>query len=107
MSERLTQLQKLLALTPADPFLLYGVALEHKKAGDADKAIDFLRQTLVADQNYCYAYYQLGQVSESIGDVEAARRAYNDGVVAAGRAGDGHAASEIKGALQALNDDFA
>ena len=36
------------------------------------------------------------------GDIEAAKRSYNDGIVAAKRSGDAHALSEIEGALQML-----
>ena len=95
---RLEKLHKFLAATPNDPFLLYAIALEHKKT-DPPKAIEYLNKTLVADPLYCYAYFQLGQVYEQTGDVDAARKAYTDGIAAAQKAGDAHAQSEIAGAL--------
>lgn len=98
---RLEKLHKFLAATPNDPFLLYAIALEHKKT-DAPTAIAYLNKTLVADPLYCYAYFQLGQVYEGAGDLDAARKAYTDGIAAAEKAGDAHARSEIAGALSMI-----
>jgi tetratricopeptide (TPR) repeat protein len=95
---RLEKLHKFLAATPNDPFLLYAIALEYKKT-DAPKAIEYLNKTLAADPLYCYAYFQLGQVYEQIGNVESAKKSYIDGIAAAQKAGDAHAQSEISGAL--------
>jgi tetratricopeptide (TPR) repeat protein len=87
---------------PDDPFLLYGIALEHKKLNEPATAIEYLDRCIAADPNYCYAYFQRGQICEMTGDLEGARSSYNDGIVAAKRAGDGHAQSEIEGALQMM-----
>ena len=87
---------------PGDPFLLYGVAMEHKKAGRAAEALDYFAQVLRRDPNYCYAYYQQAQVHESLGDADAARRSLREGLEAAARSGDEHARSEIETALAAL-----
>lgn len=102
MADRLAQLQKLLEAEPNDPFLLYGAALEHKKVGDADKAIEYLDRTLVADAGYCYAYYQKAQILEESGDEEAAIGVYKEGIAAAERAGDAHAKDELAAALMIL-----
>ena len=99
---RLDQLHILLAKTPADPFLTYAIALEHKKAGDATAAIEWLDKTLALDAKYCYAYYQKGQVLESQNDFDAARQVYAAGVKAAREAGDAHAQGEIQGAMDML-----
>ena len=102
MSERLEKLRNMLQRQPSDPFLLYGVAMEFKKIGDATQAIDYLKRTLSADPNYCYAYHQLGQVHESQGDLESAKGAYRQGIEAANRSGDAHAKEEISGALSMI-----
>ena len=99
---RMEQLHKLLERTPSDPFLLYGIALEHKKADEGRAAIEWLDKTLAIDAKYCYAYYQKGQILESLGETEAARQTYQAGVKAAREAGDGHAQGEIQGALDLL-----
>ena len=102
MSEKLPKLQAMLEKQPNDPFLLYGIAIEYKNQNQAAKALEFLDRCIAADPNYCYAYFQRGQVYEMTGDLEAAKRSYNEGIVAAKRAGDAHALSEIEGALEML-----
>ena len=46
------QLQRMLERQPDDPFLLYGMAMEHKKAGDAARALDYLGRVTQKDPNY-------------------------------------------------------
>lgn len=101
-SPRLQQLLKMLEREPDDAFLLYGAAMEHKKAGRPAEAIDYLRRTIAADALYCYAFYQLGQVYEAEGKVAEAKKAYEDGITAAIRKGDAHAKSELESALSML-----
>jgi Tfp pilus assembly protein PilF len=81
---------------------LYGIALEHKKLGDAAAAIDFLDRVVAVDPGYCYAYHQKGLVHESTGDVASARAAYRAGIAAAEKKGDAHAREEISAALSML-----
>ena len=66
---RLEQLHRILERTPNDPFLTYGIALEHKNAGEPQVALEWLDKTLALDARYCYAYYQKGQVLESTSPV--------------------------------------
>jgi len=87
---------------PSDPFLLYGVAMEHKKAGRNADAIEFFDKTIAVDSGYCYAYYQLGQTYEGLGDSARAKKAFEDGIVAARVKGDDHALSELQAALDLL-----
>jgi tetratricopeptide (TPR) repeat protein len=102
-SRRLQQLEKMLEREPNDPFVLYGIALEYKKANEPARAIEYLDRTLAVDPAYCYAYFQRGQVQESQGQIESARRTYRDGIEAARRKGDAHAQGELEGALQMLS----
>jgi tetratricopeptide (TPR) repeat protein len=102
MSARQDQLHKLLERTPNDAFLVYALALEHKKAGELDEALRLLARTTELDANYAYAHFQRGQIFESRGDISAARAEYTAGTAAAERAGDGKGAGEIAGALAAL-----
>jgi Tfp pilus assembly protein PilF len=88
--------------SPSDPFLLYGIALEHKKAGDTARAVEFLERTIATDPGYCYAYYQMGQVREMAGDEAGARRAYEAGIATATKKGDAHARGELEAALELL-----
>ena len=101
-SDRMTKLSAMLEKQPSDPFLLYSIGMEHKKADDPARAIEFFDRTLRADPGYCYAYYQKGQTLESTGDAEGAKRVYREGIEAAARVGDEHARGEIQGALEML-----
>ena len=101
-SDRLQKLQTMLERQPDDTFLLYGIAMEHKKLGDAPLALEFLERVVKLDPNYCYAYHQRGLIHESQGNLDAARRAYQEGVQASVRAGDLHAKGEIEAALALL-----
>jgi Tfp pilus assembly protein PilF len=102
LTPRMRQLQQMLTRQPDDPFLLYGVAMEYKKAGDSGRALDYFGQVLRRDPNYCYAYYQQAQVHELLGDVAAARQTLRAGLEAADRSGDSHARQEIETALDVL-----
>jgi tetratricopeptide (TPR) repeat protein len=102
MADRLVQLLAMLEKEPNDPFLLYGIAMEYKKQNNLITALEYFSRTLSADAGYCYAYFQMGQVNESTGDIAAAKKAYNDGIIAARKKGDAHAESEISGALDML-----
>jgi tetratricopeptide (TPR) repeat protein len=101
-ADRLQQLQKMLEREPNDAFVLYGIALEYKKANDPARAIEYLDRVIRADPGYCYAYFQKGQVQESRGDLEGAKDTYRDGISAAKQKGDAHAQGELEGALQMI-----
>ena len=102
MSDRLNKLLTMLEREPRDAFLLYGVALEYKKMNEPTKAVEFLDRVIAVDPGYCYAYHQKGLTFESTGDLESAKRAYRDGISAAQRKGDAHAAEEIGAALSLI-----
>jgi tetratricopeptide (TPR) repeat protein len=92
----------MLVKSPDDPFLLYGIAMEHKKAGETARALEFLERTIATDPGYCYAYYQQGQVREMAGDEAGARQAYQAGIAVATQKGDAHARGELEAALELL-----
>jgi Tfp pilus assembly protein PilF len=99
---RMLQLQQMLLKEPDDTFLLYALALEHKKAGEATHAIERLDRVIALDPGYCYAYHQKGLVYQSSGNPSAARQAYRDGIEAAQKKGDAHARQEIEAALMEM-----
>ncbi len=95
MSDRLQQLTKLLDADPGDPFLTYGIAMEHGKADRLDEAIDWLDRTLTIDPKYCYAYYQKAKMLDARGDTDLAKAVLDEGMGAATAAGDAHAREEM------------
>ena len=102
VSDRLEKLTKMLEREPDDTFLIYGLALEHKKLGDHAKAIALLDRVIQLDPGYCYAYFQKGSVLESTGDTSAAKAVYHAGIDAAKAKGDAHAQGEIEAALSMI-----
>jgi tetratricopeptide (TPR) repeat protein len=96
---RLDKLKGMLEKSPGDTFLLYAMAMEYRKSGDAKSSLEFLDKVIQHDWGYCYAYHQKGQILESAGDMEGARQAYRLGIDAASRKGDRHAGEEISAAL--------
>lgn len=96
------QLLKVLAAEPNDPFTLYGLAQEYAKAGRTAEAVAHYDKCLAADPTYCYAYYHKAKALEDAGRVQEAVAVLREGKVAAKRAGDAHAVSEICGYLDML-----
>jgi tetratricopeptide (TPR) repeat protein len=99
---RLEKLRQMLETKPGDPFLLYALGMEFKKLKDAKSAMEYLDRTIQHDWGYCYAYYQKGLILQEMGDIEGAKRTFGEGLDAAKRKGDQHAASEISAALEMM-----
>lgn len=95
----LAQLQSLLAKSPDDPFLLYGVALEHAKAGAVDEACGWFDRCLAADGAYCYAYFHKGKTLLDAGRVQQGLEVVRAGLKAARQHNDYKAMSELQGLL--------
>ena len=101
-TERMQTLRQMLEKTPDDAFLLYAIALEHKKLSEFPQALDYLKRVLEKDPAYAVAYHQAGLVHELAGDLEAARKSYRDGMAAAEHKGDLHAREEMHAALMLI-----
>lgn len=103
MPDRIATLLAFLADDPADPFTRFALAQEYVKAGRTDEA-RAAYEALVADApDYVGTYYHLGKLCETLGDVNAARRAYSDGIDVATAARDLHARAELQSARLALD----
>jgi Tfp pilus assembly protein PilF len=101
-TDRMQTLQQMLEKDPNDTFLLYAIALEHKKIADYPQALNYLDRVLRTDPTYCVAYHQAGHVHELAGDPESARKAYRTGMEVAERKGDLHAKEEMHAALMLI-----
>lgn len=102
MSERLEQLEKLHAADPADPFLTYGIALEHAKAGRSEQAIDWLDKTLALDVNYHYAYFQKARALGELGRDDEAKQVLRSGIELAQQANNEKAQRELTELLESF-----
>ncbi len=96
---RLEKLQSFLKESPEDPFLHFALAKEYEKAGDEQEALARYEQLVREHAQYVGTYYHLGKLRERQGDLDAAKSAYQQGIIVAERAKDSHSASELRGAL--------
>jgi len=89
------QLEKLLG-TPRDGALLrYSLGLEHAKAGNHDKAVQYLRDAVERDALYSAAWKALGKSLIELQKNEEALAAYEKGIAAARKKGDRQAEKEM------------
>ena len=89
------QLEKLLG-TPRDNALLrYSLGLEYTKAGDNNKAVQYLRDAVERDPLYSAAWKVLGKTLAALGKAEDALRAFEQGIAAAQKKGDRQAEKEM------------
>tara|TARA_R110002111_G_scaffold241390_1_gene303138 strand:- start:793 stop:1101 length:309 start_codon:yes stop_codon:yes gene_type:complete len=98
----IAQLEKLLTLDPADPFVHYGLAQEYAKAGDHDQAIASYTKVIELDSTYCYAYFFKGQSHQELGDMDRARQVVSQGIEVAKQSNDAKAISELTGLLESM-----
>ncbi|MBX3380315.1 MAG: tetratricopeptide repeat protein [Phycisphaeraceae bacterium] len=96
------QLQKLLAASPADAFLLYAIAQEYAKSGDHVKAIEFYDRAIAVAPDDGYTYFHKARSLGAIGRTEAQVGALKAGVNAAKRSSDAKALGELQAVLDEL-----
>ncbi|HOA38706.1 MAG TPA: tetratricopeptide repeat protein [Flavihumibacter sp.] len=102
MTDRITKLRGFLATNPSDAFLQHALALEWIKAGDEPQARAVFEKLLGETPGYVGSYYHLAKLLERQGETEGAINWYQQGMEAAQKAGDQHAYSELRSALEEL-----
>ena len=91
----ISALEKLLG-TPRDGALLrYSLGLEYAKAGNAERAVGYLREAVTRDPLYSAAWKALGKQLVEANRREEALEAFKLGIVAAHRKGDKQAEKEM------------
>ena len=103
MNTPATRLQQLLAFyadDPTDAFTIYALATEYR-AREPERAWEFYQKLLAEHADYVGTYYHAGKLLEEFGRKGEAEQVYRKGLVVAKKAGQQHAASEIR---QALNN---
>ncbi len=100
---RRQQLEEMLVDDPTDPFLRYGLAMEHLSAGAEEDAVRCFTELIDTTPDYAPAYLQLGQTLSRLGRMPEASDIYQRGIAVARRQGNSHAADEMQGFLSALS----
>jgi predicted Zn-dependent protease len=106
-SKRLQQIEAMLADEPNDPFLRYGLAMEHSSLGDDTAAVKVLQDLIQLDPQspYIPAFLMCGQALQRLGRDTAAIPLLKEGIAAAKRAGTPeslHALGELQGLLATI-----
>src|ERR1700754_334164 len=104
----MTRLQKLLDFyqtDPSDPFVLYGIALEYSSLQQFDDALHWFERLRSEMPDYLPTYYMLGGLYAKLGRTEQAQTVYSEGVDLARRTNDMHTLSEIRAAMDELEEE--
>src|ERR1035441_1113866 len=98
--DRIATLNEILTENPKDAFARYGLAMEHSKQGDFDRALAEFSILLEGHPEYTAGYFMAAQTLVRAERVEDAKKMLQDGSAWARRAGNLHAQVE-KGATLA------
>lgn len=101
---RKEQLEEMLRDEPNDPFLSYGLAMEHVSAGNDSAAVQVFRDLISVAPAYVPAYMQGGQALVRLDCPAEARELWTRGVGVARQEGNAHAAEEMAGMIASLAD---
>ena len=99
----LESLEKMLAKGVDNSLLRFGLGKGYLDLGDNLKAAEHLQRCVGFDPKYSAAWKLLGKAHQLQGDPAAARKAWEDGIVAAQAHGDKQAEKEMTVFLKKLN----
>lgn len=105
MTSRLQKLLEFHRADPSDAFTRYGIALEYSSAGQFDSAIEWFENLRSDSPDYLPTYYMLGSLYGRLGNPDKARTVLQEGIAVARRANDMHTLSELRAALDDIDDD--
>jgi cytochrome c-type biogenesis protein CcmH/NrfG len=100
--DKIASLNEILQLDPANAFARYGLAMEHLSQGNPAGALTEFTTLIEHNPAYVPAYQMSAQTLAKQGRTEEAIARLNEGIAAANRTNNTHAASE----MQALLDDL-
>jgi Tfp pilus assembly protein PilF len=103
--DRVAMLKELLTADPSNAFARYGLAMEYAKSGDVAGALAEFTTILQHHPDYVPAYQMAGQTLMDAGRTVEARKMFEDGIAAAHRSRNPHAASEMQGMLDVMPSD--
>ena len=100
--DRIAALTEILAQNPNDAFARYGLALEHSKSGDINRAMEEFGKLLSIHPDYTPGYFMAAQALASANRVDEAKKMLVEGIQSAVRTGNSHAQSEMTAMLDEL-----
>ena len=106
MSDRIKLIEEMLDKNPTDNFLSYAAALEYRKMGKADKAIEIIEGIIARDEAYLGGYYQLGKLYEEKNKTKKAIEIYRKGIAIAKKQNDQKTLGELSEAIMIIDEDY-
>jgi predicted Zn-dependent protease len=100
--DKIAALSEILIADPTNAFARYGLAMEHNAQGNADLALNEFTNLIRHNPDYVPAYQMSAQTLAKLGRTDEAVTRLKNGLDAADRTKNAHAASE----MQALLDDL-
>lgn len=100
--DKIAALSEILTADPANAFARYGLAMEHTAQGNTDLALTEFTTLIHHNPDYVPAYQMSAQTLSKLGRIDEAIARLKEGLTAAQRTNNVHAASE----MQALLDDL-
>ncbi len=104
MTQLLSQLIQFYNDDPADPFNIYGLALEYRKF-DLEKAEYYFQELLKNHPEYIATYYHAAAFFIDLSKYNLAQATYLKGIEIAENLNKNHALSELKRAHRAFLDE--
>jgi len=102
MSKMIENMEKMLQAGNDNPLLRFTLGSAWLKEGDADRAVEHLREAVAQDPEYSAAWKLYGKALAEAGDIQAAIEAYQRGIEVAERKGDKQAGKEMAVFLRRL-----
>ncbi|MCB0335454.1 MAG: hypothetical protein KDD62_04090 [Bdellovibrionales bacterium] len=96
------KLLEAIAADPTNPFYKYGIAIEYRNSGEADKAMKYFSEVHDNAPEYLPNYFHYGQLLVDFEELQQAQSIFEEGIKLAKRQGNSHALAELQGSLSAL-----
>lgn len=100
--DKIAALSEILTTDPANAFARYGLAMEHNTQGNVDLALTEFAALIHHNPDYVPAYQMSAQTLVKLGRTEEAVARLKEGLAAAQRTNNAHAANEMQALLDEL-----
>jgi predicted Zn-dependent protease len=100
--DRVAALNEILTENPNDAFARYGLAMEHAKLGEIERAMEEFGKLLASHPDYTAGYFMAAQTLANASRTDEAKKMLVDGIASAVRTGNAHAQSEMTAMLEEL-----
>lgn len=105
MQNRIETFKQMLETDPTNTMVLFGLAKEYEKLGQADEVIKLLEEYLAKADDEGNAYGSLAKAYDALGNREKAREIYKKGIEVSLSHGHPTMAGDYKFNLEMLDED--